>query len=142
MTYGTAPEPDMPSRRIVAQRIRNRVIEYLELASSFEEQRECERNAPIAHIPYEVIEQWVDWVRMDPKQDPDLSDVYDRDEAEALGRFHTVWEAAVRAVPDNYPTLSEVQGLAEWKRLRDAAMLALAVFMRRGTMPEDHEVSN
>lgn len=123
------------------QRVRNRVIEYLELASSFEEQEEYERNVPIAHIPYEVINQWEDWVFKDPREDTDLSDVYDKPEVEAMGHFHEAWEDAASAVP-NYPPLSEVQALPEWGRLRDVAASALSVFMRRGTMSEDHEVEN
>lgn len=55
-------EPE-PSPRLVAQRIRNRIIEYLELASSFEAQQ----HAPIAHVPNEVINQWEDWVPTPPK---------------------------------------------------------------------------
>jgi hypothetical protein len=89
--------PDEPSRRVVEQRVRNRVIEYLELASSFEEQQEYERNVPIAHIPYEVINQWEDWVYPDPREDPDLSDVYDGTEVEAMGQFHAAWDDAASA---------------------------------------------
>lgn len=127
---------------MVQQRVRNRVIEYLELASSFEEQREYEQAAPIAHVPYEVINQWEDWVYTDPREDPDLFDVYDTAEVAAMGQLHATWKDAVTAVPDDYPPLSEVQTLPEWGRLRDAAKSALSVFSRRGKMPEDHEVEN
>jgi hypothetical protein len=142
MAQTPVENPDKPSRRVVAQRVRNRVIEYLELASSFEEQQEYERNAPIAHIPYEVINQWEDWVHMDPREDPDLSDVYGRAEVEAMGQFHAAWDEAASAVSHNYPPLSEVQALPEWGRLRDAAGSALSVFLRRGKMPEDVEFEN
>ena len=136
------PVEDVPSRRVVEQRVRNRVIEYLELAGSFEEQQEYERNVPIAHIPYEVIEQWRDSVRKDPREDPNPLDVYDEAEVEAMGQFHAAWEDAVSAVPNSYPSLSQVQMLPEWARLRDAALSALSVFMKRGPMSEDHEVEN
>lgn len=142
MTQTPADEPDNPSPRVVEQRVRNRVIEYLELASSFDEQREYERNVPIAHIPYEVIEQWRDWVYEDPRDDTDLSDVYDRAEVEAMCNVQAAWDDATAATPNNYPPLSEVQALPEWGRLRDVAASALSVFMRRGKMPEDHEVEN
>jgi hypothetical protein len=124
------------------QRVRNRVIEYLELASSFEEQQEHERAFPIAHIPYEVINQWEDWVHMDPREDLNRSDVYDSAEVQAMGQFHATWDDVASAIPDDYPPVSEVQVLPEWGRLRDAAESALSVFMRRGKMPEDHEVRN
>jgi hypothetical protein len=77
MTQRPIGDPDKPSRRVVEQRVRNRIIEYLELASSFETQQGYERDVPIAHISYEVISQWEDWVHKDPREDPDLSDVYE-----------------------------------------------------------------
>lgn len=142
MTQTPVGSPDKPSPRVVEQRVRNRVIEYLELASSFHEQQEYERSVPIAHIPYEVINQWEDWVHQDPREDPKLSDVYDGAEVEAMAQFHAAWDDAASAVPNNYPPLSEVQALPEWRRLRDVAESAVSVFRRRGKMPEDHEVEN
>jgi hypothetical protein len=68
--------PDEPSRRVVEQRVRNRIIEYLEPASSFEAQQQYERDVAIAHVPYELINQWEDWVHKDPREDRDLSDVH------------------------------------------------------------------
>lgn len=140
MTEGDAGARDRPSDRVVEQRVRNRVIEYLELAASFEAQQEYERVTPIAHVPYEVINQWEDWVK-DPRTDPDIADVYDGPEVEALCQFQAAWDAACAVVPDDYPSLSNVQSLAEWEQLRATAEAALSVFMRRGKMPEDHEVA-
>lgn len=141
MTQRPVGDPDEPSRRVVEQRVRNRIIEYLELASSFDAQQQYERDVPIAHIPYEVINQWEDWVHKDPREGRDLSDVYDGAEVESMCQFHAAWEDAASAVPDNYPPLSEVQALPEWERLRETARSALSVFMMRGKMPEDHEVA-
>jgi len=134
-------DPDEPSRRVVEQRVRNRIIEYLEPASSLEAQQQYERDVPIAHVPYELINQWEDWVHKDPREDRDLSDVYDGAEVEAMCQFHAAWEDAASAVANNYPPLSEAQALTEWDRLREAARSALSVFMRRGKMSEDHEVA-
>lgn len=141
MTQWPIRDPDKPSRRVVEQRVRNRIIEYLELASSFETQQGYERDVPISNISYEVINQWEDWVHKDPREDPDLSDVYDGAEVEAMRQFHAAWEDAASAVQNNYPPLSEVQALTEWDRLREAARSALSVFMRRGKMSEDHEAA-
>jgi hypothetical protein len=140
MTPRPVGDPGKPSRRVVEQRVRNRIIEYLELASSFEAQQEYERDVPIEHVPYEVINQWQDWVHKDPREGRDLSDVYAGAEVEAMCQFHAAWEFAASVVPNNYPLLSEVQTLPEWDRLRAAAASALSVFMRRGKMSEDHEV--
>ena len=51
-------EADQPSARLVEQRIRNRIIESLELAASFEVQQQYERDVPIAYVPGEVLNQW------------------------------------------------------------------------------------
>jgi hypothetical protein len=135
------PAENVPSRRLVEQRVRNRVIEYLELAGSFEEQQEYERTVP-AHIPYEVINMWRDSVPKDPRGDSNVLGVYDEAEVEAMVQVEDAWDHAATAVPTGYPPLSQVQMLPEWGRLRDAASAALSVFMRRGRMSEHHEVEN
>jgi len=131
---------ERPSRRVVDQRIRNRVIEYFEVAASFEAQRKCERDIPIVHVPYEVISEWKDWVWKDPRQDSDLPGIYTQEEFQALCDYQVVWEVATKAVPDDFPSLAQVQALPDWGKLRSTAESALAVFGRRGKMPEDNEV--
>jgi hypothetical protein len=131
---------DKPSARVVEQRIRNRVIEYLELAASLDEQTQYERAAPIAHVPYEVIEQWADNFPREPRPDADLLSVYSTAEVAAIREVNAAWEAAA-ALPDNFPSLELAQALPEWATLRRVAEAALGVFMRRGRMPEDREVS-
>jgi hypothetical protein len=114
------------------------VIEYFELASSFEAQREYELAVPIVHVPYEVIEQWQDWV---PHLDLVLatSTVYSADEREALRRFQAVWDVTAAANGDDYPSLSVVQDLPAWQELRREAESSLAIFAQRGRLPEDRE---
>ena len=51
-----------PSPQLLRQRIRNNIIEYLELAASVDEKRAYERNVPITQVPDEVINQWEDSV--------------------------------------------------------------------------------
>ena len=131
---------ERPSGRVVEQRIRNRVREYFEVASSYEAQRQYERDAPIAHVPYEVINQWDDWVKHDPREDSHQLEVYSPDEVEALCDYQAALDVACHAVSDNYPPLDEVQSLPEWHQLRQAAGAALAVFARRGKLPEEYEV--
>ncbi|WP_345267345.1 hypothetical protein [Nocardioides nanhaiensis] len=128
------------SNRLIEQRIRNRIIEYLGLAASFEAQREYEREVPIAHIPYEVINQWEDQVRTNPRENPYNTDIYDHAEVEALSSFQAVWDSVAAAVPENYPALAEVQAMPEWTLLRESAEDALGVLMRRGKFPEDSEI--
>lgn len=130
---------DEPTRQLVEQRIRNRIIEYLRVASSFEEQREYQRNAPIAHVPNEMINQWEDWVPVDPRG-REQSDVYSNAEMAALGDFHAVWNDVATRTPNPLPRIDETLALPEWEELRRAAASALAVFEERGTFSEDVEI--
>lgn len=129
--------PDRPSDRIVEQRVRNRLIEYFELASSYIAQAEYAAAAPpYVHVPYEVIEQWEDWV---PHLDLVLTDsqVYTSEEKEALSRFQSMWETTADAITDDYPSLDAVQATPEWEAMRREAESALAVLAKRGRLPED-----
>ena len=51
-----------PSERVLLQRVRNQLIDYLEIAASFEAQRDFQFQAPETHVATEVLEQWADWV--------------------------------------------------------------------------------
>lgn len=132
---------ERPSSQLVTQRIRNRVIEYLEISSSFEAQRDYERDVPIAHVPYEVINQWGDNFPRGLRFDADDLAVYSPDEIVALQEFEPTWRIAADALPDDYPPLSAVHAMPDWERLRQAASLTLEVFNRRGRLPEDYEVA-
>jgi hypothetical protein len=57
-----------------------------------------------------------------------------------MRQFQSAWDVVAAGVPDDYPSLSDVQAIPEWEMLRTTAEAALNVFMRRGKMPEDHEV--
>ncbi len=134
----TLKSRDTPSRHVVEQRVRNRIVEYLELASSFEAQLEYQRNAPIAYVPSELINQWEDWVHTDPRTVDWYPDVYSSDEIAAMKRFHAAWEATADSIPNPLPPIEQVQLLPEWNNLRRAAEQALSVFLIRGTMSNDH----
>jgi hypothetical protein len=124
-----------PSPRLVDQRVRNRIIEYLELASSFEVQLEYQAVAPVS-VSNEVINQWEDWVRADPAM-IEWSDVYVADEVAALAAFHEVWNAVADVTPNPLGPIADVQTDPAWHRLRQAALTALAVFERRGSLSEE-----
>jgi len=115
-------------------------MEYLGLTASFVEQQQYERAVPIAHIPYEVINQWGDNFPRGLEWELARASVYSTDETSALREFEAAWAVASRAVTDDYPTLTAVQALSEWQSLRQVAETALEVFEQRGTMREDEEV--
>ena len=136
-TVSTAEESG-PSRRLVEQRVRNRIIEYLTVVSSFEEQRQYQVAAPLVHVPTEMINQWEDWVLGDPRT-YELADVYSEAEVRAVRCFHEVWDRVAATTQDPLPPLPEAQKLPEWDELRRAGLEALEAFMRRGSMPENVE---
>lgn len=125
--------------RVVDQRVRNRVIEYLELASSFDAQRQYQAIAPV-NVAHAVIYQWednfpegLDTTNLDAR-------VYSAAEASSLGRYQSAWETALAALTEDDPELEAVHAMAEWEALRQAAESALGVFMERGYLAEDREV--
>lgn len=129
---------DNPSPRVLAQRIRNRLMEYLETASSYEAQREYERNVPIAHVPHEMINQWEDWVdgaKLDWFEEP----VFSSREQEAIRTYHAVWDSVAKDTPKTLPSLSALIGTEPWERLRQAAEMALGVFAVRGKFDEERD---
>lgn len=75
-----------------------------------------------------------------PARNPQNFDIYDTTEIEALCRYQEVLEAVRVALPDDHPTLSDVQAMPEWQLLGVAAEQALRVLMRRGKFPEDREI--
>lgn len=124
---------DEPSERVVEQRIRNRVIEWLELASSFAEQVEYDRalraGRVYPNVAYEVINQFEDWVSNDPRAGGQL-DVYPEAETLALGRVYAAWAVAADALPKDYPSIATAQALPEWGVLRSTAESALKARIR------------
>lgn len=124
---------------VLAQRIRNRLMEYLETASSYDQQREYERNVPIAHVPHEMINQWEDLVdggRLDWFEEP----VFSPQEQEAIRTFHAVWDSVAKNTPKSLPSLSALIETEPWERLRQAAEMALGVFSVRGKFDEERDV--
>lgn len=127
-----------PSARLVLQRIRNRIIEDLELFSSFEKQRDYARQVPICYVPYELIDDWWTWVET-PRPAHFVDPVFTSLERDAVERFHAAWDEAAATLPDNFPPLEEVLNADYWARLRKSAQEALAVFQIRGKLSEDVE---
>lgn len=125
-----------PSQRLVEQRVRNRLIEALQLAASFEDQKILEQTVNAVN---ETINLWED---TDPvRWGWDFADVYTDEEEDAVRAFHVTWESVANRLPDEqFPSLEVVQASEAWRELRDAAMAALLVFEQRGKLSEDREV--
>jgi hypothetical protein len=129
-----------PSRRVVDQRVRNRVIEWLELASSFSDQRQVAQFSPVS-VPNEMINSWEDHIDGDPRVDPDTG-AYSAAELVELGFVFDAWNAAADELPKGWPTIEVAQSLTTWNGLRLAASRALGTFAVRGRMSEETEEAN
>jgi hypothetical protein len=135
-------QDDSASARVVGQRIRNRVIEYFEIAASFKDQVEYAAAVPNVNVPYEMINAWEDWVDVDHLEDSEVSFTYSPAEAEEMRRYKSVWLAASDVLPKNFPTIEYAHALPEWEAMRAAAAVALTEFRKRGKMSEDVEEFN
>lgn len=120
------------TRDYIYRRIRNRIIEYLELASSFERQLDYEIRAPVS-IPNEMFNQWDDWVSIEKLanyRDP----IFNAEERNAMLRYNAALEVAFEELsyePDL--RITDLVGTNSWSRLREEAQIALAVFHETGT---------
>ena len=124
-------------RQLLQQRVRNGIMDYLELAASAEEQRSYERRVTIAPVPNELINQWEDWVRFDDL-DWYVAPVFSPDETEAIRAFHDVWLAVADATPEPMPhTIDALIGTPVWDRLMTAAQAAFIVFEKRGRFDQE-----
>lgn len=127
-----------PSEQVLLQRVRNQLIDYLEVASSFAEQRRYQTKSPQLHAPTEIIEQWADWVGPD-WQEGFKAPVFSADELRVIGQFQTIWTALKSRMPEPMPSLELMQTESMWEELRRAAALTYACFLRVGKMSETVE---
>jgi hypothetical protein len=132
-------EENTPSLQILDQRVRNRIIDQLDLCSSYEIQLQYEKDVPIADVPAEVIQGWFDW---SPEENLKRwgPPVYTEEEVQALQCFHHVIDVVADLMGDEYSSVADVQSLPVWDKLRAAAAQTLAVLAKRGKLDEDAEI--
>ena len=129
------------SRQVVDQRIRNRYIEYFELASSEAELLDYQAKVPV-NIFAELINQWEDWSPrpgLTPMRTWFPLTVYSEEEIVEILRFHTVWDAVSDSTPQDIDRIEDFFVLPQWQLLKSAAVVALATFSKRGKLSEDEE---
>jgi hypothetical protein len=116
------------SARIVTQRIRNRIMEYLDLVATAEAGPRHLKTSDIVNI-------WEDYVDMSNPVFP--SPPYSGGESESLMHFARVWDWFANQTepwPDSY---NELFSHPAWPPFRDAAAATLCVLHQRGPSDED-----
>jgi hypothetical protein len=130
------PRASVPEQPVGLRRVRNRIIEYLELASSFEAQRQLQAAAPAMSAADEVLNQWEDWVTPDWKQHF-TEPVFSAEERNGIAQFARVWREIADGAPHPLPRLETLLATPNWQSLQRAAAALLAVFLLRGRSDEN-----
>lgn len=126
-----------PSQQVVLQRVRNRIIEYLETAASFERQRAYQAAVPFVPVPVEIVCMYEDFVPSPGCLAEWGPPVFSPTELAALRQYSKVLDDVCKRTPDPLPPLEQAVLLPEWEVLRHEAAVALEVFLQRGKLPEE-----
>ncbi|MGR8933380.1 MAG: hypothetical protein ACU837_03210 [Gammaproteobacteria bacterium] len=121
-----------PSIRIVEQRIRNRLFEYLEMVVEFQDE----------HPPFdmnEALNQWEDWVMRPVPADAWEPPTYTLQEAHCLRQVDAAWEALCDATPRTIVDERSVLETPEWSAFAAASAAGLHEMRKRGKLPEEWE---
>jgi len=118
------------SRTLLQQRVRNRLMDVLEVAASFEDTAKFGT--------FEVINWWQDWYHMD-----DLAlygePAFTADEQRQIAAFAKAWSETADVEESNIFDAEKLNALPHWRRFREAAQVALQVFELRGRLSEAEE---
>lgn len=119
---------DEISQQLVYQRVRNRVIEVLELYCSLDD---------LAKFgAFEAINMADDWLVLDYKKAPK---VFNQKERDAVGDFMKLWDVASNATNEDISSVAEFESSMEWVRLCETAKQAVLIFSERGRFSEEIE---
>ena len=117
-------------------RLRNRIIEHLQLVSSASQQLAYQASAPIAHVTNELFNAWGDWVPDEAEVETFGPPVFSPAEISAIRQFNRQLDTIAAATPDPLPPIAQFVGTEEWQVLSSAAQEALLAFAPRGLSPE------
>lgn len=121
-------EMDQISQQLLYQRLRNRVIELLELYCSFDH---------LAKIgAFEAINLVNDWLPLDYAEAPN---VFTEQEQRAISAFLKRYERASEATDEDIRDANSFKASDEWIRLSTVAEEALTVLLERGRFSEEIE---
>jgi hypothetical protein len=124
----------IPSGAVVQQRIRNRLLEYLEMVVEFERY----------HPPFdldEVFNQWEDWVRRPIETGTWPSPTYTLKEAELLRKVDAAWDALCNVYLQTPEDEKAVLRKPEWGSFVESADAGIREMRKRGKLSEEYEFS-
>jgi hypothetical protein len=121
-----------PSALVVSQRIRNRVIEYLESVVSYQPD-------PPAFDLNELLNQWNDWVPDQVTLAAFPNPTYSAREAELLVAVGVEWNDLCDVTPKTISDEVAVLHLPGWQKFCAAAQYALLELKVRGRLSESQE---
>lgn len=121
-----------PSRQVVEQRIRNRIIEYLEMLCRY-------HLDPPPWDLNETVNQWEDWVQSPAGADQFKSPTYSPTERKLLLEVDRALSAFCGVTPTAICDGDMALQGPEWTALIAAAGRALQEFSLRGRLSEDAE---
>lgn len=120
--------------QLVHQRIRNRIIETLEIIV------ESEVSVP-AYGFDELVNDWDDYVRIEMPDDEFPTPVYTATEIALMRDVTRAVDALSKATPQSIPNDDATLALPEWGQLVATAQNALGEMLKRGKLSEECEVA-
>ena len=128
---------DSIAPEVLYNRLRNRIIEHLELVASADLQLAYQQAAPIAQVSSELFNAWGDWVADEATIDEFKAPIFSLDEQRAVRVFNAQVDAVASRTAHDLPYITSFIDTPDWRELSTSASAALAVFMVRGSGPED-----
>ena len=119
------------SEKLVMQRIRNRIIEVLDMFADDESVSKIGSD--------EIIEFWYDFVD-EEKFSGFNKPVFSESEITSIRRFHNLLEKTYSNVPSSF-SLESLMSNKYWCRLKELANNETEVFLKRGRFSEDEEIT-
>ena len=124
----------MTTSRLIEQRIRNRLFEYVEWVVEAE-------HAPPGLGLNELLNQWEDFVRRPVEVETFPAPVFTEPEVEALKTLDSAWNRFCNATPATVLDERAAMSAPEWRDFVGAAKATAQVFALRGRLSEDVDLA-
>ena len=120
------------SSTLLNQRLRNRIMEVLDVYTSIEDQARLG--------PDEVINMWEDYVDNERLKEY-IEPVFTLEEQQAIKQFHNSWNKICDETPTYMPDILDLINNKNWLHLIKHAKEIYALFNKRGYLSEENEIT-